>query len=151
MAINKYNLDVTVLCTSNISKKYIKRIVKKYNCFNSIKILPFTKNLSEKVKDYDLVAGPAGTTTFESIKAGVIPFSVPIKNDGRDSVNSWNSLGHLAHLSSTEKKNKIILEDMWLLIIKNYYQLLNLLNKNSKQLDGYGPLRLAEKIIFYYN
>ena len=150
-AVNRYDLDAYVLCTSNISKKYIKRIAKKYNCFNSIKILPFTKNLSEKVKDYDLVAGPAGTTTFESIKAGVIPFSVPIKNDGRDSVNSWNSLGHLAHLSSTEKKNKIILEDMWLLIIKNYYQLLNLLNKNSKQLDGYGPLRLAEKIIFYYN
>ena len=150
VAINRYNLDAYVLCTSNISKKYITAVTKKYNSFDNIKILPFIKNLSEKVKDFDLVAGPAGTTTFESIMAGVIPFSVPIKNDGRDSVNSWNSLGHLAHLSNTEKKNKIILEDMWLLIIKNYQQLLSLLNKSSKQLDGFGPRRLAEKIIFYY-
>ena len=110
-----------------------------------------TGYLSEKIKDYDLVAGPAGTTTFETIMAGAVPFSVPIKNDGRDSINSWNSLGHLAHLSNIEKKNKIILEDMWLLIIKNHQRLLSLLNKNSKQLDGFGPKRLAKKIIFYYS
>ena len=67
---------------------------------------------------------------------GVVPYSVPIKNDGRDSVSSWNALGHLAHLSNAEKNNKVILRDMWSLIIKNYHQLLNLLNKNSKQLDG---------------
>lgn len=150
VAINKYDLNASILCTSSISKKYITTIAKKYNNFNRIKILSFTKNLSDKIKNYDLIAGPAGTTTFESIMVGVVPYSVPIKNDGRDSVSSWNALGHLAHLSNAEKNNKVILRDMWSLIIKNYHQLLNLLNKNSKQLDGLGPRRLAEKIIFYY-
>ena len=99
-------------------KKYITAIAKKYNNLKKIKILSFTKNLSDKVKNYDLIAGPAGTTTFESIMAGVVPYSVPIKDDGRDSVSSWNSLGHLAHLSNKEKNNKIILRGMWSLIIK---------------------------------
>ena len=150
VAINKYDLDASILCTSSISKKYITVIAKKHNNLKKIKILSFTKNLSDKVKNYDLIAGPAGTTTFESIMAGVVPYSVPIKDDGRDSVSSWNSLGHLAHLSNKEKNNQIILRGMWSLIIKNYHQLLNLLSKNSKQLDGLGPRRLAEKIIFYY-
>lgn len=149
-AINKYNLDASVICTSSDSKNYIKKISGKYSNSSKLKILPFIKNLSRKVKDYDLVAGPSGTTTFESIMAGTVPFSVPIKNDGRDSVNSWNSLGHLAHLTSVEKKNKVILKDMWSSIITNYDMLLNLLSKNSKQLDGLGPKRLAEKIIFYF-
>ena len=104
VAINKYDLDASILCTSSTSKKYITAIAKKYNNLKKIKILSFTKNLSDKVKNYDLIAGPAGTTTFESIMAGVVPYSVPIKDDGRDSVSSWNSLGHLAHLS----KKKII-------------------------------------------
>ena len=149
-AINKYNLDASILCTSKDSKKYIKTISKKHNSLNRLKILPFIKNLSKKIKNYDIVAGPAGTTTFESILSGSIPFSVPLKNDGRDSVNSWNSLGHLAHLTNEEKKNKVILKNMWSLIITNYDKLSYVLLKNSKQLDGLGPRRLAEKIIFYF-
>ena len=73
------------------------------------------------------------------------PFSVPIKDDGRDSVHTWHSLGHLAHLTKKEKKSNVIIKEMWSLIITNYKNLLNLLIKNSKQLDGLGPKRLAEK------
>ena len=149
-AINRYDLDASILCTSKDSKDFIKKVLRKYDNIKKIKILPFIKNLSKKLKNYDIVAGPSGTTTFETILSGAIPFSVPIKNDGRDSVNSWNSLGHLTHLNSKEKKNRVILKDMWTLIISNYEKLLDLLIQNSKELDGLGPKRLAEKIIFYY-
>jgi spore coat polysaccharide biosynthesis predicted glycosyltransferase SpsG len=149
-AINKYNLDASILCTSKVSKNYIKIISRKYKNSSKLKIFPYIKNLSKKIKYYDIVAGPAGTTTFEAILSGVVPFSVPLKNDGRDSVKSWNSLGHLIHLTNKEKKNKAILKDMWTLILTNYKKLSYLLIKNSKQLDGQGPRRLAEKIIFYF-
>lgn len=150
-AINRYNLDASILCTTKGSKNFIKLISKKYINVKKLKILPFIKNLPKKLKNYDIIAGPSGTTTFESLLSGVIPFSVPIKNDGRDSVNSWSSLGHLTHLTTKEKKNKVILKDMWSLIIKNYEKLSNLTIKNSKELDGLGPKRLAEKIIIYFN
>jgi len=149
-AIDKYNLDASIICTSSYAKNYIKKLSIKYSKTSKLKILPFIKDLSKKIKNYDLVAGPMGTTTFEAIMSGIFPFSVPIKDDGRDSVNSWHTLGHLAHLTNIEKKNTIIIKDMWSLIITNYEDLLNLLIKNSKQLDGLGPKRLAEKIIFYF-
>ena len=38
----------------------------------------------------------------------------------------------------------MLLKDMWTLIISNY-KLLDLLIQNSKELDGLGPKRLAEK------
>ena len=151
MAIKKYKMYAHILCTSNISKKYIESLINKYRISKNVKILAFSNNLSKKIKNYDIVAGPAGTTTFETIMSGVLPFSVPIKNDGRDSVNLWNSLGHFAHLNNIEKKNQIILSETWQLVVKNYQQLLNIIKKNSTQLDGLGPKRLVKKIIFFYN
>lgn len=148
-AIDKYNLDASAICTTSQSKKYIKKLLIKYKKKIRLKIFPFIKNLSKKINQYDLVAGPMGTTTFESIMSGVLPFSVPIKDDGRDSASSWRSLGHLAHLTNVEKKNRTIINDMWSLIITNYENLLISLLKKSKQLDGLGPKRLATKIIMY--
>lgn len=149
-AIDKYNLDASIICSTSNAKNYIKNLLIKYKNNNKLKILPFVNDLSKKIKDYDLVAGPMGTTTFETIMLGVFPFSVPIKDDGRDSVHTWHSLGHLAHLTKKEKKSNVIIKEMWSLIITNYKNLLNLLIKNSKQLDGLGPKRLAEKINFYH-
>jgi spore coat polysaccharide biosynthesis predicted glycosyltransferase SpsG len=148
--IAKYNLEASIICSTNNAKNYIKNLLTKYKSNNKFKILPFVNDLSKKIKNYDLVAGPMGTTTFEAIMSGVFPFSVPIKDDGRDSVHTWHSLGHLAHLTNKEKKSHITIKEMWSLIIANHKNLLNLLIKNSKQLDGLGPKRLAEKINFYY-
>jgi spore coat polysaccharide biosynthesis predicted glycosyltransferase SpsG len=150
-AAKAYNLDTTILCTTKESQFYIKKLLNKKSKINKIKIVKFIKNLPQKVKNYHIVAGPMGTTTLETILAGSFPFSVPIKNDGRDSLNSWRSIGHFAHLTNLEKKNKIILANMWNLIIENYDELLKKLKKRSKKLDGLGPKRLAKKIIFYYN
>ncbi len=147
---NEYNLDLSILCTSKDSKNYINSLTKKLYNLKKFKILPFIKNLPTKIGDYNIIVGPSGTTTFETILSGSIPFSVPIKNDGRDSISSWNSIGHILHLSNKEKKNKTILRNMWSIIIKNHNKLLKILKKNSKQLDGLGPKRLANKIIYYY-
>ena len=68
-----------ILCTSNTSKNYIKSLASKYRVSKNVKILPFTNNLSKKIKNYDLVAGPAGTTTFETILSGVLPFQYLLK------------------------------------------------------------------------
>ena len=46
-----------------------------------------------------------------------------------------------------QKKNNKLLDSSWDLIIKNYSELLNNLRKNSKSIDGFGPKRLAKKII----
>lgn len=147
---NEYDLDLSILCTSKDSKNYINSLINKLYNLKKFKILPFIKNLSAKIGDYNIIVGPSGTTTFETILSGSIPFSAPLKNDGRDSFSSWSSIGHILHLSNKEKKNKTILRDMWSLIIKKHNKLLKILKENSKQLDGLGPKRLANKIVYYY-
>jgi len=149
-SIKKYNLDASVLCTTTKSIKYIKNLLITYGIAQKIRIIPFVKNLSKKLHNYDLIVGPMGTTTLESIMSRTLPFSVPIKNDGRDSPNLWGSLGHLLHLKTSEKNNTQIIEKMWSLIMNNYQNLTKNLIKNSKMLDGKGSLRAAKKILFYY-
>jgi spore coat polysaccharide biosynthesis predicted glycosyltransferase SpsG len=146
--VRKYNIDTTILCTTIDSQKYVKKLLIKKGNFNKVKIVNFIKDLSQKLSKYHLVAGPMGTTTLETILAGSFPFTVPIKDDGRDSLNTWHSIGHFAHLSSKQKKNQFVLTKMWTKIIDNYDQLLQKLKKNSKEIDGFGPRRLAKKIIF---
>ena len=142
-----HQTNISILCSTIRSKKFIHELSKKYKMASKIKILPYSKNFLNSISNYDVVAGPAGTTTFETILAGVLPFSMPIKKDGRDSLNSWNSIGHMMHLTDKEKKNNKLLDSSWDLIIKNYSELLNNLRKNSKSIDGFGPKRLAKKII----
>jgi len=146
-AVFNYNLDIGVLCSTLESKQYIKKISKKFNIKNQLTFLKYSNNFTDIISKYDIIAGPAGTTTFETISAGNLPFSIPLKNDGRDSMISWNNLGHLMHLSNKEKKNKKTLDSSWKLIVEKYTKLLELLKINSKQVDGYGPKRLAKKII----
>ena len=111
--------------------------------------LHYNENIANSFYKYDLIAGPLGTTTYESIMAGALPFSTILYNDGRDSMISWNNLGHLMHLNEKEKNNKQILYQSLKLIMEKRKILLNILNKNSKDLDGLGPKRLAKEIIYY--
>lgn len=149
-SIKKYNLDATVLCTTTKSINYIKKLLLKYGISRKVRIQRYIKNLSKKLHNYDLIAGPMGTTTLESIISRTLPFSVPIKNDGRDSPNLWCSFGHLLHLKTSEKNNNQIIREMWSLIIDNYQILTKNLIKNSRMLDGRGPERAAKKILFHY-
>ena len=93
------------------------------------------------------MAGPSGTTTFETILAGSLPFTFQLKNDGRDSISAFNQIGHLMHLSHVEKDNPIIVEECWQLILNKKFSLSSLLSLHSASIDGKGAKRTVEKIL----
>ena len=147
--VAEHDLRIDVLCSTQESKRYIKNLSKKIINKNKLNYLNYNENFANSLYKYDLVAGPLGTTTYESILAGVLPFSTILYNDGRDSMFSWNNLGHLMHLNEKEKNNKKILYQSVKLIMEKRKILLKELKKNSKDLDGLGSKRLAREIIFY--
>jgi spore coat polysaccharide biosynthesis predicted glycosyltransferase SpsG len=110
------NKDVTVDILYNNIKTSIQ-IKRKINyLINSsvkFKLLKFNRKFSKKLQNYDLIAGPAGTTTFEAMSSGVLTFSFPLVKDGRDSMLSWNLLGNVTHLNFREKNEKYIIQSMW--------------------------------------
>ncbi len=148
-ACNKFKAKIFVLCTTEKSKKIVKKIAKKIKFTSQINYVPFTKNLTSTLSQYDIIAGPTGTTTFETILADSLTFSSQLKNDGRDSLESWHSLGNLMHLDYYEKNNLNILHESWKLIFEKYHDLKKILKKNSLNIDGKGPQRVAEKILEY--
>ena len=145
--VQKYNLKLFILCTNIDSKKYILKKLNKYDLSKNIYFIKYKEKLSNQLSKYDIVVGPAGTTTFEAIQSKTLPFSIPIKDDGRDSIVSWNDIGHLMHLNAKEKNKKEIILESWEYIIKNFNFLYNILYKNSKIIDGKGPERVVNDII----
>ncbi len=148
-ATKEFNLSIDVLCSTLESKKYIQDLLKKNKIKDKLNYLNYSEKFTSSFYKYDLIAGPSGTTTYESILAGVLPFSTILNNDGRDSLVSWINLGHLMHLDKNEKNDKKILHQSLKLILEKKEILLRQLKKNSKQLDGFGPKRLAGEIINY--
>ena len=131
--LSSKNIIVDILYTN---KKIYYDLVKKLNLLvgKNIKyrLLKFDHNFSKNLYIYDVVAGPAGTTTFESISSGVLTFSFPLLDDGRDSMLTWNLLGNIIHLNSKEKNNKILIRQMWDYIFSNYKMLDSYIKKNSQ-------------------
>lgn len=128
------NQNVVVDILYNNKKTYFK-IKKKISNIDSVnakfKFLKFNKNFSKNLINYDLVAGPAGTTTFEAMSSGTLTFSFPLIEDGRDSILSWNLLGNFMHLNTTEKNDKYIIDSMWSYIFFNFKKLSSYAKKNS--------------------
>ena len=94
-----------------------------------------------------MVAGPSGTTTFETILAGSFPFTFQLKDDGRDSLSAFNEIGHLLHLKHVEKNNSKIIADCWLLISKMKLRLSSVLSLNSHSIDGKGAIRTVNNVL----
>ena len=113
-------IDLSIVCTTKESQKYIESLLSNKIWSTKIKVLPFKKGLAKKFQNYDVVAGPSGTTTFETILAGSFPFTFQLKDDGRDSLSAFNEIGHLLHLNMLKKQLKII-ADCWLFISKRSY------------------------------
>jgi spore coat polysaccharide biosynthesis predicted glycosyltransferase SpsG len=132
------NKDVTVDILYNNIKTSIQ-IKRKINyLINSnvkFKLLKFNRNFSKKLQNYDLIAGPAGTTTFEAMSSGVLTFSFPLVKDGRDSMLSWNLLGNVTHLNFKEKNEKYIIQSMWDYIFLNFKKLDLSAKKNSTHIQ----------------
>ena len=97
-----------------------------------------------------MVAGPSGTTTFETILSGAIPFSFQLKKDTRDSLNSWNNLGHLLHFDFNEKKDLKLLEEAWDFLFENQKRVTKILKNNTQTIDNNGASRIVKNILIFY-
>lgn len=144
--VNNHDVNLTVICPNRISENIIKRLINENNILKKIIIIPLVNNLSSKMKNYDVIAGPSGTSTFETILSGSYPFTVQLQNDKRDSLNSWHKIGHLMHLSFKDKKNISIINSSWELIFSDKERLSKILNRYSQQIDGNGSQRIAKII-----
>ena len=82
----KNSIDLSIVCTTEESQRYVESLLSNKIRSIKIKVLPFKKDLAKLLHNYDVVAGPSGTTTFETILAGSFPFTFQLKDDGRDSV-----------------------------------------------------------------
>lgn len=132
MYLSNKDIYVDILYTN---KKNFYELLKKINnlSVNNIKfkLLKFNSNFSKNLFRYDVVAGPAGTTTFEALSSGVLTFSFPLIDDGRDSMLTWSLLGNIIHLNSREKNNKTLITGLWEYIFFKY-EMLNLhIRENS--------------------
>lgn len=145
--LEKDSINLTILCTNNASKKYVINLCRENRIKLKLQFIDYINKISSTFSKYDIIFGPAGTTTFEIIGSGSLPFSFPLIDDGRDSDVSWLGLGHLMHLKSKEIKDKEILIDSLNLIFRKKNELLNILNKNSKLIDGKGADRVKKIIL----
>jgi spore coat polysaccharide biosynthesis predicted glycosyltransferase SpsG len=141
------NINLTILCTNSSSKRYIIYLCRVNGIKLKLKFTDYINKFSSTFSKYDIIFGPAGTTTFEIIGSGSLPFSFPLIDDGRDSGVSWLGLGHLMHLQSKEIRNNKILLDSLNLIFRRKIELLNILKKNSKLIDGKGADRVKKIIL----
>lgn len=146
-ACKKFKAKIFVLCSTLRSEKIIKKIVNNLEVYSEVNLIPYTKNFESTFGQYDIIAGPSGTTTFETVLAGSLSFSIQLKDDNMDSLESWHSIGHLMHLNYDEKNNQDILDSSWKLIFEKYSELKKILKENSKNIDGKGPLRIAKIIL----
>jgi len=143
----KNSIKISILCTNEKSKKIINKISLDLKCKSLIKIISYKRNLYNTLVKYDIVAGPSGITTFETILVGSLPFTFQLTDDGRDSLESWNSIGNLMHLTFAEKNNKKIVTSSWELISNKCSTLKTILKTNSNEIDGKGPERIAKIIL----
>jgi spore coat polysaccharide biosynthesis predicted glycosyltransferase SpsG len=141
------DITVDILYKDENIKKSFKNKIKNLNIDKKKFIFKkFDKKLSTKLKNYDVVAGPAGTTTYEAISSGVVPFSFPLSNDGRDSIKTWNLLGNITHLNFYEKDKKKIVVQIWDFIFLNYKMLSQIIEKNSRSISD-NSLQISNLII----
>ena len=123
----KFKIDI--LCSNERIKKKLQnqnKFFRNKNNKNKINFINFDLNFRNNLKNYDLVIGPAGNITYESINAGTLPLSFPLVDDRRDSIVSWNLLGNFLHLSYHESKNKVIIKKIISFICREF----KILNKS---------------------
>ena len=60
----KNSIDLSIVCTTEESQRYVESLLSNKIRSIKIKVLPFKKDLAKVLHNYDVVAGPSGTTTF---------------------------------------------------------------------------------------
>ena len=98
------------------------------------------------MKLFDIVCGPLGTTTFETILAGSFPYTFLRQSTRLDPFTSWLKNGHLINLNRNEIYNKKIVTSTWNFTFKNFIKLKKILIEQSSNLDGKANKRVANII-----
>ena len=146
-AVQRHKLSLEILCSTNFAEDSMNKIIDELNVSQHVKSIPYVTNLANELFKYDLVVGPAGTTTFECLFTGVLALSAPLSDDGRDAPETWPYLGHMLHLNYEEAQDRKTVENLWEFCILNYASLSNILNKRKSIFDGEGSKRTAEIIL----
>ena len=150
--LNKKDVNIFILCKDKNAQNIIKKkLIKLRLLQNNINFIKFKKNLSECLKNYDLVVGPSGITTYEAIAARVLPVSFPLINDGRDSNLNWGLMGNLLHLKYNEKNNIKIIKEIWDFIFKKYEFLKSNIDKHTKLIRDNSNTISQAIIKLYFN
>jgi len=116
---------------------------------NLVNEVSFGVPLREILYRYDVVVGPAGTTTYETLIAGRVPLSFEINEDGRDSKYAWSRLGHLFHLNFSETQDPSVSGRVISLFFENLNRVANLIQQAPTKLDGLGCERAVNDILKY--
>ena len=140
------NVNVTFLTLTNETKKYLKFLKKKNNLKKRFNFLNYKENFTKHLRSFDIVCGPLGTTTFETILAGSFPYTFLRQKVSLDPFSSWLKNGHLINLNRNEIVNKRVITNTWDFTFKNFKMLKKILIDNSKDLDGKANKRVAEII-----
>jgi spore coat polysaccharide biosynthesis predicted glycosyltransferase SpsG len=114
------------------------------------KQISFDRPLRDELASYQIVVGPAGTTTYESIIAGCIPYSFEVLDDGRDSSAGWAIIGHLFHLKYSEIEDPSV-NKVTKMLLSNPAIPRSYLDRAEEKIDGQGCSRAASEIIYYFN
>ena len=108
--------------------------------------IDYKKSIQNILKNYDIVCGPLGTTTFETIIGNAFPFTVEPFSSKIFSNYSWLKNGHLFYLNNKESKKISIINDSWKLLLSNFKFFYKFFTKYSKNIDGLGNKRVANSV-----
>tara|TARA_B100000963_G_scaffold362055_1_gene402826 strand:- start:12326 stop:13867 length:1542 start_codon:yes stop_codon:yes gene_type:complete len=147
--LNSKKTKLQILCKNPETEDKIKKKLKKQKLLKkNVYFTSYNENLSQNLKNYDVVVGPSGITTFETIASNVLPVSFPIIEDGRDSTLNWNLNGNVLHLNKEEIKSIKMIKQIWVFIFKNY-QILSLNIKNKSRQIKDNSKEISQMIINY--
>ena len=98
------NYSIDIISTNKKSKNFLKLKILNKIKYKKINIINYTKNLSDQLSAYEIVCGPLGVTTFETILSKTLPVTISIYKDKYYNLSDWIKLNHLMHLNFYEKK-----------------------------------------------
>jgi len=143
----RHNLRIEAICSTEAAKALVTNLASGLDCTDRLTILPLLPELRHRLGAYNIVAGTAGTTTFETIMAGALPITAPFIDDGRDAPDTWLALGHMMHLTYPESRDLRQLDLIWDVTLANIGALKALIAAYAGKLDGNGPARVADAVL----
>lgn len=143
----RHHLSIDAICSSEEAKTLVSNLAARLDCTEHLAVLPLISDLRKHLGGYDIVAGTAGTTTFETIMAGSLSITAPFTEDGRDAPDTWLALGHMMHLTYQESRDPRQLDLAWDVTLAKADALRAMTAAHAWKLDGNGPARVADAVL----